>query len=379
MRAVLVALVLVGCGRSHFDSVPDAAATVTPTSTVSEIAMRGSAACALRDGGAVFCWGQNAHGNLGDRTTTSTLDPVQVQGLPEIAHIATGELTACAVDVDGGLWCWGGNGNGQVGVPGPVDQLLAVNIDAIPVVEDIAMGEWHTCIRGTDGSVWCFGENRNGALGDGTFEPRVGPVQALAQGGQSLAISDEVTCVIETDKSVSCWGRGDFGNLGDGSMASRSTAGPVTNLADVTKLNGGCHRHMCATEGNGTVWCWGLDDNMQLGDGTTETAFIPIQVPGLPGPAVDAGAGVGHSCALLADGRVACWGANEHGQLGNGLVDASTTPVEVFGVNDAKALEVGCSGNCIQREDDSVWCWGEQLGDSRFFTNVPRKIELPEP
>jgi len=370
---------MLGCGRSRFDSLPDADIDTSAGARPSQISIRGSAACALRVDGTVWCWGANDKGNLGDRTTTSSLEPVQVQGVPEIVRIATGEFTGCAVDVDGGLWCWGGNAHGQTGDGGTVDRLIPAQVPSIPPVADLAMGEWHTCILGTDGSVWCWGENRHGALGDGSFDPRVDPVQVDVQGVESLAISDEVTCAILSDKTVSCWGRGDFGNLGDGSMTDRATAGPTQNLADVTSINGGCHHHMCATEGNGTVWCWGLDDEMQLGDGNTATEFLPIQVPGLSATAVDVGVGVSHSCALVDAGHVSCWGVNDRGQLGNGLVAPSPTPVEVFGVDDAAALEVGCAGGCVLREDGTVWCWGEQLGDGTFFTNVPRQIVLPAP
>jgi len=134
--------------------------------------------------------------------------------------------------------------------------------------------------------------------------------------------------------------------------------------------------HSCQLLPDGGVQCWGLNDKGQLGDGTLLSASSPVRVQGLQ-TATAVSAGAGFSCALLADGRVQCWGWNAHGQLGNGSRSSSTIPVPVSGLQTATALSSGQAHSCALLADGGIQCWGlnlGRLGDGTYHTSGPVSV-----
>jgi alpha-tubulin suppressor-like RCC1 family protein len=136
-------------------------------------------------------------------------------------------------------------------------------------------------------------------------------------------------------------------------------------LADVTGIATGLH-HTCALISDGTVRCWGPNEAGELGNGTDSKSEVPVLVADLT-DAVAITAGAGFSCALLGDGTAQCWGKNDYGQLGDGTTTNSDTPVTVVGLTDAVALTTALEHTCARLGDGSVQCWGRnqfgQLGD----------------
>jgi alpha-tubulin suppressor-like RCC1 family protein len=139
----------------------------------------------------------------------------------------------------------------------------------------------------------------------------------------------------------------------------------VGRASHVTKLFGG-PRHICAIVDSGGVQCWGLNDDGQLGDGTTTNHLVPTAVPGLS-IVSDLALGESSTCALLRDGTVTCFGANENGQLGDGTTTPHATPAPVPGLTDVVEIGAGIAHVCARRRDSSVHCWGAneagELGD----------------
>ena len=139
------------------------------------------------------------------------------------------------------------------------------------VAEVAAGGGLHMCARKTDGTLWCWGYNLAGQLGDGTTSVGFSPVQVAALGTSvaEVAASGSHTCARKTDGTLWCWGDNSNGQLGDGTKTNSSSPMQVvaagTNLAEVTA--GGSYT--CARKTDGTLWCWGDNNNGQLGDGTT--------------------------------------------------------------------------------------------------------------
>jgi alpha-tubulin suppressor-like RCC1 family protein len=237
----------------------------------------------------------------------------------------------------------------------------------------LAAGGDHTCALLDDGTVKCWGNNLHGELGDGTRTPQSKPVFVTGLvSAVSIAAGRENSCAILTHGLVSCWGGGALGDDKPGS-ATRVT---VHNLANVVSLAAG-FSHICAARADGTVWCWGNNDVGQLGIGTMSStpALLPVQVPGLTS-VVSLAAGGSHTCALLADGSVRCWGEGTLGELGNGrqvslATPAFTAPLSRTAIVGAVELSAGATSTCALLSDGDVSCWGENTnGELGTGTNT---------
>lgn len=236
----------------------------------------------------------------------------------------------------------------------------------------VAAGDSHTCALTAEGKVKCWGSNEYGQLGDGTIDQRatpmdvvdlIGTVSAIAPGGLH-------TCALMANGGIKCWGSNSYGQLGDGTTNYRLT--PV----DVIGLNGAAsaittgYNHTCALMKNGRVKCWGINGYGQLGDGeiTTTAPYgkpSPVEVNGLASGVSAIAAGHGHTCALTATGGVKCWGYNQHGQLGDGSTTttppyAKPAPVEVSGLESGvSAIVAGHGQTCaLISPAGTVKCWG---------------------
>lgn len=185
-------------------------------------------------------------------------------------------------------------------------------------------------------------------------------------------------CVITNRGGVACWGANDEGQLGDGTKTYRRSPVMVVGLsADVVAIATG-YAHTCALTAGGRVKCWGRNSNGGLGNGSTTGSTTPVDVTGLQGGVVAISAGMLHSCAVLQDGGVRCWGGNAEGALGDGTAIDRTTPVPVHGAPAAQAVVAGGGVSCLLSRDGGVQCWGANsagsLGDG---THTNRAVPGP--
>ncbi len=295
-------------------------------------------------GGAVWCWGFNGSGELGnaDPFLASSNVPVQVSGLGSdsgVVAVSAGDSHVCAMTSVGVVWCWGYNASGQLGDASTTDSNVPVQVSGLGSgAVAISAGSSYSCAVITGGTVKCWGDNGSGQLGNGsTGAGSSSPVDVVGLGAGASAVSagGGHTCAVTTASGLRCWGDNGYGQLGNGSTgAGSSSPVGVTGLGAgaATAVAAGSSGHSCAVSTGGAISCWGHNANGQPGNGTLTDSWTPVDVTGLGALASAVSAGDAQSCALTAGGAVRCWGANESGQLGDGTTNQSATPVDVFGL-----------------------------------------------
>lgn len=298
--------------------------------------------CAIVAGG-LKCWGDNSSGQLGDGTKVDRNTPVDVAGLGSgVIAVATGESYTCAVASGGAVKCWGDNAAGQLGDGTTTAQTTPVDVVGLGSgVVALGAGAGHSCALTSGGGVKCWGRNTSGQLGDGTTTDHPTPVDVvgLGSGVTALAVGSAHTCVITTGGGMKCWGVNANGRLGDGTTQNRTEPTSVIGLASgVTAIATG-GMHTCAVV-NGGAKCWGANGYGQLGFGAFTDASAPTDMSGLTAAVTSVVAGQTHTCALVGNGRPKCWGLDSWGQLGQGVLTGSLSPVEAVGAFPPAVLQV---------------------------------------
>ena len=257
----------------------------------------------------------------------------------------------------------------------------------VPVIIQMSSGASHSCAILDDGSVSCWGDNGNGQLGDGSRSPSLEPEKSdmpLGRKAVEISAGSYHTCSVFDDGSVRCWGSNEFGQLGDGTTIERTTAVTVDLGQGVSALGiSSGESHTCAVLNDRSVKCWGQNSNGQLGDGTTEDRSSPV-LSKMGGEDVTlVSAGSYHTCAITSIRTVMCWGDNWNGQLGDGTNHDRTTPVEISIPNNGSAvtLDAGAMHTCMGINDGSMFCWGYnaygQLGNGgNANANSPTTVPL---
>ncbi len=288
--------------------------------------------CAIDTAGALYCWGLQADGRLGNDSASNTTQPVRIDDGPWIA-IAAGSRHTCGVQEDGQLFCWGYNGQGQLG-DGSTDPSTELRSVSFPVTSpdgwaDVTAGVEHTCalIRRTDGEkrAYCWGRARDGRLGNGEDSGFSNTPQAVegapaSSATHTISAGDTHTCATLTSATgirTYCWGSGAEGRLGIDTNATVDIPDRVDGEDEFDKVTVGMD-HSCGLHGDGRAYCWGEDIRDQLGTGQGQTYEPhPIVMPeGLDIGVADIEAGAEHTCAIGDNGRIYCWGRTTQGRLG---------------------------------------------------------------
>lgn len=364
------------------------------------------------DDGAVWAWGDNREGRLGDGTYTDQNTPVQVQGLTRYTAtvIAAGNSAYIVLKDDGTVWTWG---------------ISPVQVSGLSGVTAIAAGDAHYAALKNDSTVWTWGKNGYGQLGDGTTTNRQTPLKVSGLSGvTAIAAGDYHTIALTNDGTVWTWGKNGTGQLGDGTDCERDggifsdlSAKPIpcykTNPVQVSGLSGvtaiaAGGSHSVALTNDGKVWTWGADDEGQLGINNTctsggyvispslgyvpDTSIVtpenchyhaPVQVSGLSGITAIA-AGGGHTVALMNNGTVWAWGKgqltghpitstfvtpNPSNPLSDptvGWVDTTDRnnhhPHQVSVPSGVTTIAAGGDTTLALKNDGTVWAWGDNSG-----------------
>jgi alpha-tubulin suppressor-like RCC1 family protein len=237
-----------------------------------ELALGGAFVCALRDGGAVACWGRNALDVLGVKADgRPSTAPVVIEGLPPLTQVAAGHAHACGVAMSGELYCWGGNYFGALGVRTPktfaTPRRVALDLEPGDTVAAVAAGGYTTCVRTTRGDVWCWGWSDKGQAGVETGRNAINatPTRLDISGVAQLVLGTRFGCA-RGGEAVMCWGEHRFGQLGTGTSTD-ADAHPIPAAVEVAAADLSCGtHHCCALLVDGDVACWGRGSYARLGD-----------------------------------------------------------------------------------------------------------------
>ncbi len=364
--------------------------------------------CALSDDGSIRCWGANEFGQLGRGDAISiggmVGDLTSLAAVPLGARataVVAGDQHTCALLVGGTVKCWGYASTGQLGYgasghlgddPGEIAALAPVNLGAGRTARALAAGKDHTCAILDTGAVKCWGYNATGQLGQdsnrqaiGDDNGEMGTLQAVNLGSgrtaRAITAGDGHTCVVLDTFAVKCW-VGTTRVSSASAIATPWVTQPARWLALPTVALGAGRTaraitagqsHTCAVLDDGAIACWGWGYYGQLGDESNADRSSPVRVIlGTGRTAVGVSAGSESTCALRSDRSVVCWGHDPWGQLGIGSNDGSVgdaagemgnalVPVAFPTGRYARAVTAGAEHACALLDDATLRCWGKNF------------------
>jgi alpha-tubulin suppressor-like RCC1 family protein len=351
------------------------------------LATGSSATCAIRNGGAVYCWGSTLV--TGANEAPPTLIPLPGPAV----SVSVGGDHACATTSDRSLHCWGNNGLGALG-NGSTDPVTGSATVSLPDVVQVATSASNTAAVNGSGQVFVWGANIEGLTQLELYGPAPPAVETqfvtvpfpIAELGQvtQLGLGSRHACGVLGSGQAVCWGRNDASQLGRISLDADDAQATTVLVAldgedDVSSAAAG-DSYSCVLRRGGTVVCWGTIFSTDL-DPADANQRPPSPVPGLSG-AVQISVGSSSACALRSDRSVACWGGNAFGELGTGSFVGSLVAQPVAGLNDVVLLGTSSAlagrSMCALRSTGAVVCWGEnnlgQLGDG---TTTTRPLPVP--
>ena len=363
------------------DGGPDAGPRPRPL----QVSLGAGHSCARFDDGTVWCWGQNAFGQLGGNSGVAERDiPLQVHELDDAEHISAGGSHTCAIRSDATLWCWGAGVNGQLGDGSVTNMNRPVAVSSLAGVTGVGTGGVHSCAL-SDSGLTCWGGNLYGQVGDGTMMRRDVPVGVAGLGitAAGIALGNFHTCARSAAGDVWCWGVNGEGQLGHGDRSVSSPPEQVAMLPAVTEIAPGS-QHTCARTAAGTVWCVGHNRAGQIGNGMS--SFMDVLAPEMVVGLTDAtaiAADIDATCAIRATGGAVCWGDNTDGRLGADSGDAfHDSPTPVVTLTEVSSIDLGGGHGCAVAGDE-VWCWGRndhgQLGNGTTGTARPSPVRVMFP
>ncbi len=394
-RPLVALLAMSSCGQFELRCDPTPSATLTPTVTdtgpdaptytgpIDGLTLGLQHGCALYDEDDARCWGGNDFRQLGPTFGPMAGEGLSYEGWEGPAVLVAGGAHTCAAEFEG-VFCWGRNNHGQVsGVVETASGVVMVETglaaEDLSNGVDIAAGLRHSCAA-AGSEVVCWGDHTDGQLGrppsrDAITAPWRGPWESVVE---DIAAGAFHNCALVAGE-VFCWGANDHGQLGlpPSDPVPEGTPHRVSLPTTIVALAAG-PVHSCALDGEGTVFCWGGGESGELGHGERRSSATPITVV-LPFTAAQIVAGggqgalrendegreslqliesTGRTCALDAEGRLACWGANGGGQLAPDSSSDLLTPTVLLPTHRFERLAIGGDASC-GIDGDGLLCWGD--------------------
>lgn len=363
--------------------------------------------CGLTHVGLAYCWGSNSSSQLLAPTDGPAMcqfstavapracspSPYPVLSSIRFLAISAGAQHTCAIAQDRSVYCWGDNAKGQLGASSPAQGV--VHVASSIGFASISAGSLHTCGVRTDGALLCWGGNERGQLGTGDHIAWSSPVRV--QGGLSYAsvsAGDGRTCARTTTSAVYCWGAiWMYRQNGLEFTRDQTTPERVFGAPQLIALSVGSFT-TCGPDPSGVLFCWEANPYGQMGTGTTNGSTAPVPVASTERFA-SVSAGILQTCAIAVSGAGYCWGNDSFGQLGVPQTDltercadqnlsCATTPKPVFGRQQFVSISTSFGNHtCGVSTKGNLYCWGlgwlGQLGDGRasYTESVPVLVPAP--
>jgi alpha-tubulin suppressor-like RCC1 family protein len=366
------------------------------------LAVGGAHTCALKADGSLRCWGYNDYGqlalgnrnNVGDDELPSSRPPIDIP--PGIKGLCAGAHHTCVLLDAGQIRCWGLNFNGQLGLnhnqnvgddPGERQILTDVALNAS--ARQITCAGTHTCAVLTTGEVRCWGQGDSGQLGYGCAANIGDGTVTCASLNDSVPLGTTVeqvdagsfhTCALLSTGAIRCWGDNEYGQLGYGHMNNlgdnpNEVGTDISIQGSVAKIFAG-GQHSCALMSDSSVRCWGRGLYGQLGNNAPDTLPSPPATAVLLGSALasDMTSEDHHNCAVLTTDRVRCWGRSSEGQIGYGttesLGDDAQDMIVDLPLQDIERAVAGGSHSCALSRSGEVFCWGRAMEGQLGYGNM---------
>lgn len=306
----------------QFSFVQSPAEALLPVA-VTPISAGAGSTCSIRASNDLYCVGSNSFGQLGNGNNISTSDPQKVIGISAVSAVSVGGTSACAVTGGGSVFCWGDNSSGQLGIGNTVSQNLANQVPGLSNAVSVAVGLNFACALTSAGVLTCWGANEAGQLANESRTGSTTPtfVSAAPSAISSINANGKRVCVLASD--VYCWG--DF---------------PAYIFPNEARN------------------------------------WVPTKVEGSSG-ALGVALGSDFGCLVFSNG-VSCWGANDHGQLGNGTKVLSAALVAVIGISNVSQITVGDHFACSTDSNRDTYCWGQNSsGQLGISAGVDQPTRIP--
>lgn len=308
-------------------------------------------AYAIRSDGALFGWGKNDVGQIGNNA-------VNISGVMSWTQVAVGVSFGAGIRSDGGLFTWGVNNIGQLGDSTTINKSSPVQIGTSSwtqvSIESGTSGNLYTAAIRVDGGLFTWGSNVGGRLGSGTTVNRSSPVQVGTSSWSQVAINDQTTAAIRADGGLFTWGTGGNGTLGDSTTVSRSSPVQI-GTSSWTQIAAGLY-HFSAIRADGGLFTWGYNQFGQLGTGifpyTDQSSLVQVGTSSW----TQISSGYGHSLAIRSDGALFAWGRATVGQLGTNTTIYGGSE-RVFSWTQAS---IGTFGGAGIRNDGALIVWSQR-------------------
>jgi alpha-tubulin suppressor-like RCC1 family protein len=338
--------------------ISDAPAKVAGGLRFVAITAGGRHTCALTGDGDAYCWGENRSGQLGTGLTTPEAEPALVAGGLKFASLSAGGFAhTCGRTTDGLIYCWGSDQYGQLGSTATETCPAAGEIPCSRTPRPVALGSAasglsagfvHSCALRAGQMATCWGDNTAGQMGTGTTAALVPPTDVAGPVRfTSLASGSLHSCGLDAGGRAYCWGDGRVGAVG--ALGTTQSPEPIAvsgglTFRQISASHGNTSlAHTCAVAADGRAFCWGSNQEGQLGIGgdaaQTCVSRTGQALPCSETPRIVSGgerwavvaAGSHFTCGISTAGAAFCWGVGEVGQLGTGSTTGAATPQPVSG------------------------------------------------